>query len=210
MLLVFAVTALLWITRTAPLGGWSGALGLPGAGDSTVALGAVVAMFLIPDGRGERLLDWPSARAIPWGLLLLFGGGIAIARAFEASGLAAATGSLLADDLGIARWPALAMIGGLCLAVTFLTEITSNTATTTLLMPVLAAAAAAAGIDAMALMVPAALSASCAFMLPVATAPNAIVFGTGLVSTAQMAREGIFLNLIGVGVLSVVCWLLLI
>ena len=96
----------------------------------------------------------------------------------------------------------------LCLMVTFLTEVTSNTATTTLLMPVLAAAGLAAGIDPAMLMIPAALSASCAFMLPVATAPNAIVMGTGMIQTKQMAREGLLLNVLGAVVITVICALL--
>jgi sodium-dependent dicarboxylate transporter 2/3/5 len=197
VLIVFGLTALLWVTRTAPFGGWSGLLGVPGVGDSTIALAAVVALFLIPDGEGAQMLDWDTASRIPWGLLLLFGGGIAIARGFEASGLSGAMGDWLANDLGITTWPVVAMTLTICFAVTFLTEITSNTATTTLLMPVLAAAGIAAGIDPAALMIPAALSASCAFMLPVATAPNAIVFGTEMVSTRQMAREGFALNIVG-------------
>jgi len=202
VLVVFGITAMLWMTRTAPFGGWSDWLGVPGVGDSTVALGAVVALFLIPDGEGSQMLDWETAARIPWGLLLLFGGGIAIARGFEASGLSGAMGDWLANDLGITSWPVILMTITICLAVTFLTEITSNTATTTLLMPVLAAAGIAAGIDPAALMIPAALSASCAFMLPVATAPNAIVFGTDMVSTRQMARAGFALNLIGAVVIT--------
>jgi sodium-dependent dicarboxylate transporter 2/3/5 len=197
VLVVFLLTALAWVTRTTPYGGWSKLLDLPGAGDSTVALTAVVALFLIPNGKGGRMLDWETAVKIPWGLLLLFGGGIGIARGFEASGLSTSLGSWLANDLGITAWPVIGMTLAICLAVTFLTEITSNTATTTLLMPVLAAAGLAAGIDPAMLMVPAALSASCAFMLPVATAPNAIVFGTDMVTTKRMAREGFALNLLG-------------
>ena len=197
VLFVFTLTALAWVTRTTPNGGWSLLLDLPGAGDSTVALAAVVALFLIPNGKGGRMLDWETASNIPWGLLLLFGGGIGIARGFESSGLSTALGSWLANDLGITAWPVVAMTATICLAVTFLTEVTSNTATTTLLMPVLAAAGIAAGIDPAALMVPAALSASCAFMLPVATAPNAIVFGTGMVNTRVMAKEGFALNFAG-------------
>jgi len=197
VLVVFLLTALAWVTRTTPFGGWSKLLDLPGAGDSTVALAAVVALFLIPNGKGGRMLDWETASKIPWGLLLLFGGGIGIARGFEASGLSTSLGSWLANDLGITAWPVIGMTLAICLAITFLTEITSNTATTTLLMPVLAAAGLAAGIDPAMLMVPAALSASCAFMLPVATAPNAIVFGTDMVTTKQMAREGFALNLVG-------------
>ena len=204
VLAVFAITATAWVTRTTPFGGWSAWLDIPGAGDSTVALAAVVALFLIPNGRGGRMLDWETASQIPWGLLLLFGGGIGIARGFEASGLSTALGSWLANDLGITAWPVLLMTITICLAVTFLTEVTSNTATTTLLMPVLAAAGIAAGIDPALLMVPAALSASCAFMLPVATAPNAIVFGTDMVTTKTMAREGFALNWVGAIIITVV------
>ncbi len=192
VLLVFAWTILLWVTRSAPFGGWSHLLGMPGVGDSSIALQSVILMFLIPDGEGEHLLEWETAKKIPWGLLLLFGGGIAIARAFMASGLSDALGQGLS---GLAELPAFWMTLLLCLSVTFLTEVTSNTATTTLLMPVLAAAAKADSIEPALLMVPATLSASCAFMLPVATAPNAIVFGTGKVSTKEMARAGLFLNL---------------
>ena len=208
VLWVFGLTAIAWVTRGHPMGGWSHWLNIPGAGDSTVALLSVVALFLIPDGRNGRMLDWETANRIPWGLLLLFGGGIAIAKAFDSSGLAQALGDFLAHDLGIASWPAVAMIATLCFTVTFLTEITSNTATTTLLMPVLFAAAVSAGLAPEALMIPATLSASCAFMLPVATAPNAVVYGTGHVTTRQMAREGLVLNLVGVVILTGLCtWL---
>jgi sodium-dependent dicarboxylate transporter 2/3/5 len=206
VLVVFAITALLWVTRTEPFGGWAGALSMDGVGDSTIALAAVVALFVLPDGEGGAMLDWETAREIPWGLLLLFGGGIAIARAFESSGLSGALGGSMT---GLMTLPTLLMIAVICLVVTFLTEVTSNTATTTLLMPILAAAGLAAGIDPALLMIPAALSASCAFMLPVATAPNAIVFGTGELTTREMAREGLVLNLIGAVCLTVVCWVLL-
>ena len=138
--------------------------------------------------------------------LLLFGGGIAIARAFEASGLSGAVGEAMG---GLLSLPTILLIGALCLSVTFLTEVTSNTATTTLMMPVLAAAGLAVGIDPALLMIPAALSASCAFMLPVATAPNAIVFGTGKITTQVMAREGLALNLVGALCLTLLCWALL-
>ncbi len=203
VLIIFALTAIAWVTRTEPFGGWSGLLGLKGAGDSTVALCAVVVLFLVPDGKNERLLDWKTASQIPWGLLLLFGGGIAIAKAFGASGLSAALGGVLA---GLASWPVVLMMLVLCLSITFLTEVTSNTATTALLMPVLAEAGIAAGIDPALLMVPATISASCAFMLPVATAPNAIAFGTGKLPMATMMREGVALNLVGALVVTAVCY----
>ena len=204
--IVFAFTALAWITRSQPFGGWKTWLDVPGANDASVALLAVIAMFLIPNGKGSRLLDWETAGRIPWGMLILFGGGIAIAKAFIISGMSAALGNALA---GIAGWPILAMMAVICLCITFLTEMTSNTATTALMMPILAAAAIAAGIAPEALMVPAAMSASCAFMLPVATAPNTIVFSTGWFTTRLMAREGLVLNFVGVIVISVMCYLLM-
>ncbi len=204
--IVFSLTALAWVTRGQPFGGWSTWLNIPGANDASVALIAVILMFLIPNGKGARLLDWETAAKIPWGMLILFGGGIALAKAFVASGLSATLGDLLS---GIAGWPIVLMIAAICLAITFLTEMTSNTATTALMMPILAAAAIAADIEPALLMVPAAMSASCAFMLPVATAPNTIMFSTGHFTTQVMAREGLVLNLLGVVVITTVCVLLL-
>lgn len=196
---VFAMTAVLWVTRTAPFGGWREWLQLTGANDASVALLAAIALATISDSKGGRLLDWQTARKIPWGVLILFGGGICIASAFVESGLA----DLLAARLtSLASVPVWLLLLGVCLSVTFLTEITSNTATASLLMPLLAATAIGAGIDPKLLMVPAAMSASCAFMLPVATAPNAIIYGSGRVTVARMAREGFVLNLIGVVVIS--------
>ncbi|HUH02649.1 MAG TPA: SLC13 family permease [Kofleriaceae bacterium] len=206
VLMVFAATAAAWVFRTAPAGGWAGLADMPGVGDSTVALAAVVILFLLPDATGEPLLDWSTARRIPWGLLLLFGGGLAISAAFKASGLSASLGQAF---LVIADWPAIALIFAVCLVVTFLTEVTSNTATSSLLMPVLVAAATAAALAPDQLMIPATLSASCAFMLPVATAPNAIVAGTEHISTRTMASTGIWINLLGAVVISLLCSVLL-
>jgi solute carrier family 13 (sodium-dependent dicarboxylate transporter), member 2/3/5 len=203
---VFALTALAWITRGEPFGGWSSWLGLPQANDASVALLAVLLMFLLPDGRGQRLLTWERASTIPWGVLLLFSGGICLAEGFVNSGLSDLIGHWLA---GMAGLPVFALVVLVCVAVTLMTETTSNTATATLLMPVLAAAAIGAGIAPELIMVPAAMSASCAFMLPVATAPNTVVYGSGLVSTARMAREGALMNLVGVIVISGVCYLAL-
>ncbi|MBD3646673.1 MAG: SLC13/DASS family transporter [Pseudomonadales bacterium] len=204
--IVFSITALAWVTRSQPLGGWSTWLGTPGANDASVALIAVVCMFLIPNGKGGKLLDWESAAKIPWGMLILFGGGICIAKAFVVSGLSAALGDALA---GIADWPTIFMLAAICLTITFMTEMTSNTATTTLMMPILAAAALAADIEPTLLMVPAAMSASCAFMLPVATAPNTIMFSTGRFPTKTMATEGFVLNFAGAAVIVSVCLTLL-
>ena len=204
VLIVFTLTALAWITRKGPMGGWSGWLDLPQANDASVALLAVVVMFVVPNGRGERLLDWDSAARIPWGVLILFGGGIAIASAFIESGLSARLGDSLAAVA--TTLPLLLLIGLIALTVNFLTELTSNTATTNLLMPILAAAGLAAGMDPKLLMIPAAMAASCAFMLPVATAPNAIVFGSGKVKITEMIRYGLVLNLLATAVISVVCY----
>jgi sodium-dependent dicarboxylate transporter 2/3/5 len=204
--IVFSLTALAWVTRSQPFGGWSGALDLPSANDASVALIAVITMFLIPNGKGEKLLDWETANRIPWGMLILFGGGISIAKAFVTSGLSEQLGDALA---GIATWHIVVMMATICITITFLTEMTSNTATTTLMMPILATAAMAAGIEPAVLMVPAAMSASCAFMLPVATAPNTIMFSTGRFPIKTMVQEGFILNILGVGVITLVCIVML-
>ena len=206
VLIVFVLTAVAWITRAEPFGGWQTWLDLPAANDASVALLAVVTLFVVRDDQGEPLIDWARASQIPWGVLLLFGGGICLARAFVASGLSAQVGDALT---AVAALPVFAMMLLLALAVTFLTEATSNTATTALLMPVLAAVALAVEIDPLWLMVPAAMSASCAFMLPVATAPNAVVFGSGELPIRRMVREGFALNLIGALLIATVAWVLL-
>lgn len=203
---IFACTALAWITRKEPFGGWTAWFGLPYSNDAIVALLAAVAMFVTSDGKGKRLLDWESAVKIPWGMLILFGAGIGIAQAFTASGLSETIGDALG---GLSTWPLLAIMAIICLSVTFLTETTSNTATTTLLMPILAAAALGAALDPRLLMVPAAMSASCAFMLPVATAPNLIVFSTGRFPPEVMAKEGFALNLIGMLTITTLCYWML-
>lgn len=204
VMVIFVLTALAWMTRGEPFGGWKHLLGIPWANDASVALLAVVAVFLTSNGRGGKLLDWDRASTIPWGVLLLFSGGICLAKGFTNSGLSGLMGQWLSS---MTAMPTLALIAMICLVVTFLTEATSNTASTTLLMPVLAAAALASGIAPEVLMVPAAMSASCAFMLPVATAPNSVVFGTGMITTQRMAREGAALNIIGATVISLLCYL---
>lgn len=197
VMVIFAATAALWMTRAAPFGGWQTWLDLPYANDASVAMLAVVVLCMVGNGDRHapaRLLDWDTIKGIPWGVLILFAGGITIARAFIETGLS----DMLATHLTVlATLPPWMMILFICLGVTFLTEVTSNTATTALLMPVLAATAVATDLPPQLLMVPAALSASCAFMLPVATAPNAVIFGSGRVTIAEMMREGFVLNLIG-------------
>jgi solute carrier family 13 (sodium-dependent dicarboxylate transporter), member 2/3/5 len=206
MFVIFGMTALLWVFRAVPAGGLAGLLGMGGVGDSTIALVAVALCFILPDGEGGRLLDWPTAARIPWGILLLFGGGIAIADAFERTGLST---SVAAAFVAIADWPTVVIILLICLSTAFLSELASNTALATLLMPILAAVARATDSDPALLMFPAALAASCGFMLPAATAPNAIAFGTGRIPSGAMVRAGIRLDLVGCLVIAALCTLLL-
>lgn len=206
VLAVFALVALAWVSRSEPFGGWRTWLGFTHANDASVALLGVIAMAMIPDGRGSRLLTWEAAERIPWGALILFGGGIAIATAFETSGLS----ELLAVHLRtLDQIPLVLRIVLLCAGVVAVGEIASNTATAVLLMPILAAAGVAASVDPALLMVPAVLAASCSFILPVGTAPNTIAFGSGQVSGHEMLRHGAMLDLLAVAVISTVCLYLL-
>lgn len=206
MLVVFSITALGWMTRLEPFGGWSSWFGLEQANDASVAFLGVIALFLIPDGSGEgkRLLDWESCKDVPWGVLLLFGGGICLAAGIKDSGLS----EIIAGSLsGLGTLPLPVLVLTICFFMTFLTELTSNTASTILVMPILASVALSNDLDPVVVMLPAALSASCAFMLPVATAPNAVVFASGHLTVLRMMREGVVLNLIGVLVISLYCWI---
>ena len=207
-LIVFGLTALAWITRSEPFGGWKTWLDLPNANDASVAFLAVIALFCIPSGNSQkdRLLDWKTANQIPWGMLVLVGAGLCLGEGFKQSGLSA---KIAGTFSGIENLHLMGLLLGVCLLVTFLTEMTSNTATTNVLMPILGAAATASSIDPILLMIPAAMSASCAFMLPVATIPNAVVFGTGEVTVKRMAREGLVLNLLGALIISIICYFLL-
>jgi len=174
-------------------GGWTDWLGLAGVGDATVAFAGVLALFIVTDKQGSPLLTWQDAVAIPWGILLLFAGGIALAQGFVSSGLSDIIGQALVGLGGLPLW---LLILALTLAVSFLTEVTSNTATATLLMPVLAATATALELPPEVLMIPAAIACSCAFCLPVATPPNSIVFASNQVTIKNMVREGLMLNII--------------
>lgn len=208
-LLVFALTAIAWITRSEPFGGWSAWLHLSGANDASVAFIGVLLLFVIPNGQTSgdqkgRLLDAKVFEEIPWGILLLFGGGICLAAGIKESGLSGSTAALLS---GVGTLPILVIILLICLLMTFVTELTSNTASTILMMPILGSIALANQLDPKLLMLPAALSASCAFMLPVATAPNAVVFGSGHLTVSRMLREGLVLNFMGAVVIGLYCWL---
>lgn len=191
--LLFSLLVLGWTLRKF----WVQLLPEPGhVDDGTVAIALALLFFLIPSRRaGEgRLLRWSDASKIRWGIVLLFGGGFALASGFKESGLSDWLGQSLA---GIEGMPPLLLILIICGGITFLTELTSNTATTEMILPVLGALAVAIGVNPLLLMIPATLSASCAFMLPVATPPNAIIFGTGRVGMNQLVRSGLKLNLIG-------------
>ncbi len=202
VLFVFAATALLWfLRRDIELGafvlpGWSSLLGLESlVDDGTVAISMALLLFLLPAGKeNKRLMNWETAVRLPWGILLLFGGGFAIAAGMQDSGLSEWLSSHFHLLKGAPEW---ILILAVSLLLTFLTEITSNTATTNMILPILAAVAVTLEVDPLLIMIPATISASCAFMLPVATPPNAIVFGSGLVPIRTMARFGIAMNLIG-------------
>lgn len=206
---LFALTAVAWITRSGmdfgvmSVPGWAMLLDDPKAvSDAVPAVAAAIIATLLPSGEagGDRLLSWEEVRhGVPWGVLLLFGGGFALAGAVRATALDA----WLAGQLGaLAGWPLPLVVLVVCVLTTSATELTSNTATATLLMPIMAALAGALGQHPYLLMVPAALSASCAFMLPVATPPNAIVIGSGHVSARDLFREGLWMNLIGAGLIT--------
>jgi sodium-dependent dicarboxylate transporter 2/3/5 len=212
--IIFVLTALAWIFRrnldvgSLTIPGWANAMGVQDyVHDSTVAIVATVLLFSIPVywKKREFLLDWDSAVKIPWGILLLFGGGIALARGFQSTGLATWFGDRLSVLQGLPL-PLLVLL--ICLVVTFLTELTSNTATASIFMPILAGMATSLGTAPEILMIPAAMSASCAFMLPVATPPNAIVFGSDCVTIQQMVRAGIWLNLMGAVLITLLVFLL--
>jgi sodium-dependent dicarboxylate transporter 2/3/5 len=219
MAFVFGTTALLWITRTdltlgsVTLPGWAGLVerlvGEPFSTgdihDATVAMLMALLTFLLPgdpdaNGRPRRLMDWETARRLPWGVLLLFGGGFALVAAFRESGLSQVLGEAFAAHVE-GLHPVLLVLA-VCLLLTFLTEFTSNTATTEVMLPVLAGAAGAMTINPLLVMIPATLSASCAFMLPIATPPNAIVFGSSEIEMRHMVRAGLILNLLGAALIT--------
>lgn len=189
---VFLFAAFFWITRSFL---WQGQiLTIPGINDTMIAIFAAILLFLIPSpNKGGCLLGWDVAKDVPWGILLLFGGGLAIAAGFGSSGLANWIGGQMSVLEGVNFLLVILLAAGMVL---FLTEITSNTATATMILPVLASLALALDIHPFVLMVPAAMAANCAFMLPVGTPPNAIIFATGKIKIIEMVRNGFWLNII--------------
>lgn len=202
VLIVFGTTAFCWITRSFLLQGW-----LPEIDDTIIAIGFALVLFLLPSKQsGTALLDWEDAVKLPWGIILLFGGGMALALGFETSGLAVWIGNHL-SALGNLHLFLLLLV--LITAVNFLTEITSNLATTAMLLPVLVSIATAVGLHPYFLLVGATLAASCAFMLPVATPPNAVVFGSGYIKIEDMVKKGFVLNLISIIIITVAVYFIL-
>jgi len=203
VLMVFSAVAFLWVFK-----GLIPISKLSSITDSGIAIAGALVLFVIPNGekRQQALLDWQSAAGIPWDVLILFGGGFALAQGFQESGLTGWIGSQL-GFLHQVHWFILVLT--VALVTIFLTELTSNTATASMLLPIVAGLAAASGQDALLPMVATALAASFAFMLPVATPPNAIVFASRQVTIAEMARAGIWMNLIGLLLiaLAVSAWL---
>lgn len=203
---VFSLTALGWVFRPqlAQLFPEPGMLT-----DASVAMAGALVLFVLPVNFSKRIfvMDWEWAAKLPWGVLILFGGGLALAKSFDASGLAA---WVVGQVTLLESYPLFAIVIGVTVLVIFLTEFTSNTATSTMLMPVLGGIAIGIGESPLLLLAPAAIAASCAFMLPVATPPNAIVFGSGYVRIPDMVRCGFGLNLIAIVLIPLVLYLILV
>ena len=196
---VFVITALTWMLRTV----LDDINGLEGLSDAGIAMISALFLFLLPSGDKEKkgaLLEWKDAQEnVPWGLLVLFGGGLSLANAVQATGLAVWMGNLIPEGISIVLIVILVVT-----MIIFLTELTSNMATTATFLPVVAAIAIQSNFDPLLVTAAVALAASCAFMLPVATPPNAIVFGSGLIKVPQMARAGFLINVLGIIVVSFV------
>lgn len=198
VLVVFLLAALSWITRPLLVNVRIGDMHpLAGLSDPVIAMVAALVLFVVPVDVRRRVfvMNWETALKLPWGILLLFGGGLSLAAAIRVNGVGEYIGHQLAFLSGI---PVLLLVMAVIALVIFLTELTSNTATTATFIPILAALAPVFDLHPFMLIVPAAIAASCAFMLPVATPPNAIVFGSGHVTIQQMIRAGFWLNLSGV------------
>jgi sodium-dependent dicarboxylate transporter 2/3/5 len=188
---VFATTAIAWITRPAFAGL------LPQVDDTVIATAAALAVFFIPSGMkdGRRLLTWDDLAAMPWGVLLLFGGGLSLAAGIGSSGLDDWVGMSLG---ALDNWPIFFVVAAAAVAMIFLTELTSNTASAAAFLPLGGAIALGLGFDPLLMTIPLTLAASCGFMMPVGTPPNAIAYGSGRITVGQMVRAGIWLNLIGI------------
>ncbi len=178
-----------------------------GLTDSGIAMLAALALFILPVNFRKRrfVMDWESCKELPWGILLLFGGGLSLASAIDKNGVGEFVGYQVAGFTGV---PVFLMIVAVCTLIIFMTELTSNIATTATMVPILAAIGPMLGVHPYALIVTAAVAASCAFMMPVATAPNAIVFSSGRISIPQMCKAGLILNLLGIVLISLLMYLI--
>ncbi len=202
IMLIFFGTVLCWMSRQdlqigdVVFSGWQTRIGLDGIHDGTVSIAAALLLFLTPVSFKEKtfLLDWEEAKNLPWDILLLFGGGFALSAAFHTSELSLWVGHQLSIFEGL---PESLIVLAASLGISFLTELTSNTATAATLLPILGTLAVSLHISPLLFMIPATLSASYAFMLPVATPPNAILFGSGKIPLTQMVKTGVMLNIIG-------------
>ena len=202
VLVVFVLTALAWITRSFLLESL-----IPNLDDTIIAVAGALVLFVLPAKAEKRqLLSWEEAVTLPWGVLFLFGGGLAIAEGFQTTGLATWIGSQMTLVQGI---NAFLLILILIAAVNFLTEITSNLATTAMILPILTSMAVTLNVHPYLLLVGATVAASCAFMLPVATPPNAVVFGSGYLTIPDMVRAGIWMNVLSIILLTVLSYFFL-
>ena len=200
---IFLLAAFSWITRSFFLGKF-----IVGLSDGIIAIFFAIVLFAIPslNRKGDRIMDWQTAVKLPWGILLLFGGGLAIASGFVGTGLSEWIGSQLMGLEGVSVIALIFLVAALVLA---LTEITSNTATASMMYPILASLAVALGVHPYALMIAAGVAASCAFMLPVATPPNAAVFGSGYIKITDMMKAGFALNIFGIILITLSIYFLL-
>ncbi|WP_405247740.1 SLC13 family permease [Cellulophaga sp. Asnod2-G02] len=201
VLFVFILTALCWIFRAYLLQKF-----IPKIDDTAIAIAAAILLFIIPSSKKEVLIIWEDAVKIPWGIILLFGGGMALASGFQITGLAAWLGAQMGLLQGLSLFLLVLFI---IAAVNFLTEVTSNLATAAMLMPILAPMAMQLAVNPFILMVATTLAASCAFMLPVATPPNTVVFGSGYLKISDMIKSGFWLNIISVLLLTLMVYYVL-
>jgi len=200
VLMVFAMVAVLWMTRGLLWGKY-----LPHVTDASIAITGALLLFIIPAREEASLLSWEDTEKVPWGVAILMGGGFAIARGFAETGLAEWVSQSFTF---LVAMPVFLLILTTVVITKIFTEITSNTATATILMPIAASIAVTLGISPFGIMAAVAISSSLAFMMPVATPPNAIVFGSGYVTIPQMARAGLWLNLVTVVIVSLFAYLM--
>ncbi len=199
---MFLLTAFAWISRSFLIKKFA-----PAIDDTIIAICSAILLFLLPSSkRGNTLMNWEDAVKLPWGILLLFGGGMALALGFETSGLAVWIGNQMTSLESI---PLILLLLILITSVNFLTEITSNLATTAMLLPVLVSLAHAIGVHPYFLLIGATVAASCAFMLPVATPPNAVVFGSGYLTIEDMVKKGIWMNILSIIIFTFIMYFIL-